>query len=41
MNLIVPRRRQNNILDLQEIDLVVNKENIPLAPDPQNKRPPP
>jgi hypothetical protein len=29
------------MLGLQAIDLVINKENIPLAPDPQSKRPTP
>jgi len=26
------------MLDLQTIDLAANKENIPLAPNPQNKK---
>jgi hypothetical protein len=26
------------MLDLQAIDLATNKENIPLVPNPQNKR---
>jgi hypothetical protein len=38
MNLIVLRRRWNSLLDLQAIDLVINKENLPLALDPQSKR---
>jgi hypothetical protein len=29
------------MLDLQAINPIVNKKNIPLAPDPQNKKPTP
>jgi len=38
MNCIVPCRRQTSMLDLQAIDLASNKENLPLAPDPQRRR---
>jgi hypothetical protein len=38
MNCIVPCRRQTSMLDLQAIDLASNKENLPLALDPQRRR---
>jgi hypothetical protein len=38
MNLIVPYRKWNNMLDLQATNPIVNKENLPLVLDPQTKR---
>ncbi len=38
MNLIIPHRKRSSMLDLQAINLIVNKENFPLALDPQSKR---
>jgi hypothetical protein len=38
MNLIVPYRKWNNMLDLQTIDPIINKESFPLDFDPQTKR---
>jgi hypothetical protein len=38
MNLIVFSRRQSSMLGLQVVDLVINKENLPVAIDPQSKK---
>jgi hypothetical protein len=38
MNLLIIHRKQNSMLDLQVVDPVINKENLPLAIDPQNKK---
>jgi hypothetical protein len=38
MNLIVLHRKQSSMLDLQVVDHVINKENLPLVIDPQNKK---
>jgi len=38
MNCIVPCRRQISMLDLQARDPTSNKENLPLALDPQRRR---
>jgi hypothetical protein len=38
MNLIIIHRRQSSMLDLQVVDPIINKENLPLAIDPQSKK---
>jgi len=38
MNCIIPRRKQTNMLDFPSTNPTSNKENLPLAPNPQKKR---